>query len=109
MSESQEPVTKEMWYQGQKFQADNLKSLADSVQHLADKVDTIHNHLTSQDSTLAGIDNKVELKILEQAKQERSQSDKIYAMKLVEKVLFGILAVFGTGTIAYLASLLFKK
>lgn len=106
-SENQEPVTKELWYNGQKAQADAIKAVQKGIDDLAPVIVSIHKHLSSQDLILNGIDDKVELKILEQAKSERNQSDKQYAIKLVERILFGILALFGAGTVAYLVSLIF--
>ena len=49
----------------------------------------------------------IELALLKSEEKVKEKSDRNYAIKLVERILFGILALFGAGTIAYLTSLLF--
>lgn len=55
------------------------------------------------------IKDYVESAILKSEEKVKGWSDRDYAIKLVEKIVFGILSLFGAGTVAYLVSLLFKQ
>jgi hypothetical protein len=51
---------------------------------------------------------EVELAIKKAVEEERERSDRSYAIKLVEKIVFGLLTLFGAGTVSYIVSQMFK-
>lgn len=55
-----------------------------------------------------GVSPEIELLIIKACKEEREKSDRLYAIKLIEVIVFGLLGAIGLGVISYLIPHLFK-